>query len=131
MRQRRRQTYVVWMVLFHPSASDELRQQWQDWTAALDKARKPIAADLLIHIPPDLRSLNLTAAEMRQKGWVWVGVLKWRDRRDVQRGLEAILDRRPKAYDAHWIWMHIMEGGHLVYSGTAVGLDGASFAWRC
>jgi hypothetical protein len=131
MRQRRRQTYLVWLVLFHPSASDELRQQWHDWTVALDKNRRPISADLLLNIPLDLRTLNLSAIEMRKKGWVWIGVIKWRDRRDVQRGLEAILDGLPTAHDARWIWMHVMEGDQLVYTGTAVGLDAASFAWRC
>ena len=130
-RERRRRTYMVWLVLFHPSASNDLQAGWKEWTTSLDMRRRPIPADLVLNLPPDLLAFGMPFSEMRGKGWVWAGMLRWRDRRDFQQGLEAILAGMPRTHDANWIWMHIMEGPDLVYSGTAAGLDAASFAWKC
>ena len=130
-RIRRRRTYVVWLSLFHPGASEGLLTQWRAWLDHLEETRRPVPIDLVAHPPRDLGLSGFSLADMREGGWLWIGIVRWRDRRDLYDELGRILQGIPQHPDAHWIWVNVTEGPEVVYRGSAEALAAAAFFWTC
>jgi hypothetical protein len=118
-----RRTYVVCAILYNPSAPQDLMTAWRAAVEHLAASRAE-DRDLLVRVPRN-HFLRANLPELIRLRLAWLGAIRWRTRRELDRAFAELMDIVPIHERSGWIHLYVFEGGRCLYAHPITSFRGA------